>query len=128
MSFRTACPRYRPKAGDEASEGDFAGEGESESSALDKFATNLNEQAVQGKIDPLIGREVEIERTVQILCRRRKNNPLYVGEAGVGKTALAEGLARMIVEERVPEVLADSTIYALDHGYPDRRNQVPWRL
>ncbi len=71
---------------------------------------------MQGKIDPLIGRELEIERTVQILCRRRKNNPLYVGEAGVGKTALAEGLARMIVEERVPEVLRDSTIYALDMG------------
>jgi len=89
---------------------------EAESSALDKYATNLNERAVQGKIDPLIGRETEIERTVQILCRRRKNSPLYVGEAGVGKTALAEGLARMITEERVPEVLADSTIYALDMG------------
>ena len=72
--------------------------------------------AVDGKIDPLIGREVEIERTVQILCRRRKNNPLYVGDAGVGKTALAEGLARLIVEERVPEVLLGSTIYALDMG------------
>ena len=89
---------------------------EPEESALEKYATNLNELAVQGKIDPLIGRELEIERTVQILCRRRKNNPLYVGEAGVGKTALAEGLARMIVEERVPEVLTDSTIYALDMG------------
>ena len=71
---------------------------------------------MQGKIDPLIGRELELERTVQILCRRRKNNPLFVGEAGVGKTALAEGLARMITEERVPEVLRDSTIYALDMG------------
>jgi len=91
-------------------------EGESEPSPLQKYATNLNELAVQGKIDPLIGRELEVERTVQILCRRRKNNPLYVGEAGVGKTALAEGLARLIVEERVPEVLADSTIYALDMG------------
>ena len=97
-------------------EHDVETEGETESSPLEKYATNLNEQAVQGKIDPLIGREVEIERTVQILCRRRKNNPLYVGEAGVGKTALAEGLARMIVEERVPEVLSDSTIYALDMG------------
>ena len=66
--------------------------------------TSMNRRS-QGKIDPLIGRELEIERTVQILCRRRKNNPLYVGEAGVGKTALAEGLARMITEERVPEVL-----------------------
>ena len=91
-------------------------EGEADVSALDKYATNLNEQAIAGKIDPLIGRELEIERTVQILCRRRKNNPLYVGEAGVGKTALAEGLARMITEERVPEVLRDSTIYALDMG------------
>jgi ATP-dependent Clp protease ATP-binding subunit ClpA len=91
-------------------------EGEAESSPLEQYATNLNQRAIDGKIDPLIGRELEIERTVQILCRRRKNNPLYVGEAGVGKTALAEGLARMIVEERVPEVLRDSTIYALDMG------------
>ncbi len=89
---------------------------EADSSALDKYATNLNQMAIDGKIDPLIGRALEIERTVQILCRRRKNNPLYVGEAGVGKTALAEGLARMITEERVPEVLHDSTIYALDMG------------
>jgi ATP-dependent Clp protease ATP-binding subunit ClpA len=91
-------------------------EGKPEEGALEKYATNLNKQAIAGKIDPLIGRELEIERTVQILCRRRKNNPLYVGEAGVGKTALAEGLARMITEERVPEVLRDSTIYALDMG------------
>ena len=91
-------------------------EGESEATALDKYATNLNQRAIDGKIDPLIGRELEIERTVQILCRRRKNNPLYVGEAGVGKTALAEGLARMITEERVPEVLRDSTIFSLDMG------------
>ena len=91
-------------------------EAEPESSPLEKYATNLNELALQGKIDPLIGRELEIERTVQILCRRRKNNPLYVGEAGVGKTALAEGLARLITEERVPEVLSDSTIFALDMG------------
>ena len=91
-------------------------ESEADSTALDKYATNLNRQALDGKIDPLIGREIEIERTVQILCRRRKNNPLYVGDAGVGKTALAEGLARMIVEERVPEVLLDATIFALDMG------------
>jgi ATP-dependent Clp protease ATP-binding subunit ClpA len=91
-------------------------EGESGASALEKYATNLNQRAIEGKIDPLIGREIEIERTVQILCRRRKNNPLYVGDAGVGKTALAEGLARMIVEERVPDVLCDATIYALDMG------------
>ncbi len=91
-------------------------ETETESSPLDKYATNLNRLAIEGKIDPLIGREIEIERTVQILCRRRKNNPLYVGDAGVGKTALAEGLARMITEERVPDVLRDCTIYALDMG------------
>ena len=71
---------------------------------------------MEGRIDPLIGRRMEIERTVEILCRRRKNNPLYVGEAGVGKTALVEGLARMIVEDKVPEVLSDSTVYALDMG------------
>jgi ATP-dependent Clp protease ATP-binding subunit ClpA len=83
---------------------------------LEKFTTNLNKLASEGKIDPLIGRRVEIERTIEILCRRRKNNPLYVGEAGVGKTALAEGLARMIVEGDVPDVLSDSTVYALDMG------------
>jgi ATP-dependent Clp protease ATP-binding subunit ClpA len=83
---------------------------------LETFATNLNEMARRGKIDPLIGRQEEIERTVQVLCRRRKNNPLYVGEAGVGKTAIAEGLARMIVGKEVPEVLHDSTIYSLDLG------------
>jgi ATP-dependent Clp protease ATP-binding subunit ClpA len=92
------------------------GEAESEASPLEQYASNLNQRAIDGKIDPLIGREIEIERTVQILCRRRKNNPLYVGDAGVGKTALAEGLARMITEERVPEVLIDCTIYALDMG------------
>jgi ATP-dependent Clp protease ATP-binding subunit ClpA len=84
--------------------------------ALEKFTTNLNKLAMEGRIDPLIGRRMEIERTVEILCRRRKNNPLYVGEAGVGKTALVEGLARMIVEDKVPEVLSDSTVYALDMG------------
>jgi len=85
-------------------------------SPLESFATNLNELARIGKIDPLIGRSAEIERTVQILCRRRKNNPLYVGEAGVGKTALAEGLAKMIVEGDVPDVLADGVVYSLDLG------------
>jgi len=88
----------------------------SESSALERFTENLNALAMEGRIDPLIGREHEVERTIQILCRRRKNNPLYVGEAGVGKTALAEGLARLIVEGKVPEVLRDCTIYALDLG------------
>ena len=93
------------------------GERDTESgSALEKYAVNLNAQAQEGRIDPLIGRKLEVERTIEILCRRRKNNPLYVGEAGVGKTAIAEGLARLIVEGRVPEVLADCTIYALDMG------------
>jgi len=86
------------------------------SNPLEQYATNLNRLAEEGKIDPLIGRELEIERTVEILCRRRKNNPLYVGEAGVGKTALAEGLARLIHEGKVPGVLSDSVIYALDMG------------
>jgi len=94
-----------------------AGERDSEGgAALDKYATNLNKLAMEGRIDPLIGRQMEIERTVEILCRRRKNNPLYVGEAGVGKTALVEGLARLIVEGKVPEVLTDCTVYALDLG------------
>ncbi len=88
----------------------------SRKSPLEAYATHLNQQARLGKIDPLIGRRDEVERTVQILCRRRKNNPLFVGEAGVGKTAIAEGLAKMIVDGDVPEVLAKSDIYALDLG------------
>ncbi len=93
------------------------GEGEEgKANPLAEFASNLNEQAKLGKIDPLIGRAEEIERVIQVLCRRRKNNPLLVGEAGVGKTALAEGLAKRIVDGEVPEVLADATIYALDLG------------
>lgn len=83
---------------------------------LENFTTNLNQRAMQGHIDPLIGREDEIERTIQTLCRRRKNNPLLVGEAGVGKTALAEGLAKRIVDKEVPEVLSECTIYSLDLG------------
>src|SRR5574340_1032936 len=85
-------------------------------SPLDSFALNLNAQALAGKIDPLIGRDQELERVIQTLCRRRKNNPLLVGEAGVGKTAIAEGLARRIVEGTVPDILAQSTVYALDMG------------
>ncbi len=85
-------------------------------SPLQEYTTNLNELALLGKIDPLIGRDLEVERTIQILCRRRKNNPLLVGEAGVGKTAIAEGLAKMITDNQVPQVLADSTIYSLDLG------------
>ena len=85
-------------------------------SPLDQFTVNLNQQAKDGKIDPLIGREYEVERTIQILCRRRKNNPLLVGEAGVGKTAIAEGLAWRITEGSVPEVLAEANVYSLDMG------------
>jgi len=109
-------PQLPGDGGDEEQESSLDTEVEPEATPLERYTTNLNQQAIDGRIDPLIGREVEIERTVQILCRRRKNNPLYVGDAGVGKTALAEGLARLIVEERVPEVLRDSTIYALDMG------------
>ena len=84
--------------------------------ALDQYTSNINELAKKGKIDPLIGREQEVERVIQVLCRRRKNNPLLVGEAGVGKTAIAEGLARRIIEKDIPEVLEQATVYALDMG------------
>ena len=87
-----------------------------EVSKLDSFTTNLNAQARDGNIDPLIGRDSEVERAVQVLCRRKKNNPLLVGEAGVGKTAIAEGLAYRIVNEQVPEVIADAVVYSLDMG------------
>ncbi len=109
-------PQLPGDSGNEEQEPSLDTDAEPEETPLQRYATNLNQLAIDGKIDPLIGREIEIERTVQILCRRRKNNPLYVGDAGVGKTALAEGLARLIVEERVPDVLRDSTIYALDMG------------
>lgn len=107
------APRMEP-----AREPSPADDGESadRKSSLASFATNLNERAREDRIDPLIGRTNEIERTIQILCRRRKNNPLYVGESGVGKTALAEGLALRIVTGDVPEVLAESEIWALDLG------------
>ncbi len=91
-------------------------EAEAKPSALDLYTEDLNERAKAGKIDPLIGREKEIQRAAQVLCRRRKNNPLFVGEAGVGKTALAEGLARQIVRKEVPEILQPSTVYSLDIG------------
>jgi len=110
------------RVNEEADEESFTHEtetmpGDQEStSPLEKFATNLNEVAMAGKIDPLIGRDLEIERIIQTLCRRRKNNPLLVGEAGVGKTAIAEGLARKIVEEEVPDILLGSTVYSLDLG------------
>jgi len=111
----------------EANKGDSDGAGDEsaasngserteKASPLDQFTVNLNQQAKDGKIDPLIGREYEVERTIQILCRRRKNNPLLVGEAGVGKTAIAEGLAWRITEGSVPEVLAEANVYSLDMG------------
>jgi ATP-dependent Clp protease ATP-binding subunit ClpA len=98
-----------------AAEDDLTAE-QTSKSPLESYTVNLNEMAREGKIDPLIGRKAEVERTVQILCRRRKNNPLLVGEAGVGKTAIAEGLAKKIVDKEVPEVLAESTVYSLDLG------------
>ncbi len=91
-------------------------EGAESGNVLEKYCSNLNKLAIEGRIDPLIGRQLEVERTIEILCRRRKNNPLYVGEAGVGKTAIAEGLARLIVEGKVPDILSDCTIWSLDMG------------
>ena len=101
---------------EEAASGREGAEGEGKGDALAEYATDLNALAREGKIDPLVGRHDEIERTIQVLCRRRKNNPLFVGEAGVGKTAIAEGLARRIVDGQVPEVLREATIYSLDLG------------
>ncbi|MBL6716660.1 MAG: ATP-dependent Clp protease ATP-binding subunit ClpA [Pseudomonadales bacterium] len=103
---------------DEAEEAEEAGEAPEASppSALEAFATNLNEQAKAGRIDPLVGRDEEVERVVQILTRRRKNNPLLVGESGVGKTAIAEGLAKRIVDGQVPDVVAGSEVFSLDLG------------
>ncbi|MEO1020574.1 MAG: AAA family ATPase, partial [Pseudomonadota bacterium] len=89
---------------------------ENSAEALSTYCTDLNEKARQGKVDVLVGRDLEIERTIQILCRRSKNNPLFVGDPGVGKTAIAEGLARRIVNGEVPEVLKEAVIYALDMG------------
>src|SRR4030081_539326 len=92
------------------------GEPKKKGDALEAYCINLNKKAKEGKIDPLIGRESEINRTIQVLCRRQKNNPLYVGEAGVGKTAIAEGLARRIIHGEVPDVLKNATVFALDMG------------
>jgi ATP-dependent Clp protease ATP-binding subunit ClpA len=110
---RTPKGAEKPDEADEkpAQKGEKRGE-----SALKAYCVNLNDKAKAGRVDPLIGRQAEVDRTIQILCRRSKNNPLYVGDPGVGKTAIAEGLARMIVEGRVPEVLKGATIYALDMG------------
>ncbi len=109
-----AAPPATPESSQ--SEGDEDERGEGKGSALAQYAINLNERAKAGKIDPLIGRDYEIERVMQTLCRRRKNNPLLVGEAGVGKTAIAEGLAWLITEDRVPDLLKNAVIYSLDLG------------
>ena len=107
-----AAPAGAPKDEPEAE----GAEGEQAGGALESFTLNLNQMAIDGKIDPLIGRENEVERVIQILCRRRKNNPLLVGEAGVGKTAIAEGLAKRIVDGQVPDILAKAQVYSLDMG------------
>src|SRR6266850_1925735 len=110
----TKTPQAHQGKGEQ--EADQEGQAETSNSPLDNYTQNLNALALAGKIDPLIGRDKELERVVQTLCRRRKNNPLLVGEAGVGKTAIAEGLARRIVEGQVPEILARCQVYALDMG------------
>ena len=113
--IKKSDPPEPSKSSDGGAEGE-KDESEGKASPLDQFTQNLNQLARDGKIDPLIGREHEVERVIQILCRRRKNNPLLVGEAGVGKTAIAEGLAWRITQGDVPEILAQATVYALDMG------------
>jgi ATP-dependent Clp protease ATP-binding subunit ClpA len=112
----TKAPQADDKAKQPAETDQEAGEGREQTSPLEQYTQNLNVLARDGKIDPLIGREPEVERVIQVLCRRRKNNPLLVGEAGVGKTAIAEGLAWRIVKSEVPEILEKSTVYSLDMG------------
>jgi ATP-dependent Clp protease ATP-binding subunit ClpA len=115
--IKKSDPPEPTKGGEPSSgEGEDGSEKNEKASPLEQFTQNLNQSARDGKIDPLIGREYEVERVIQILCRRRKNNPLLVGEAGVGKTAIAEGLAWRIVQKEVPEILADSNVYSLDMG------------
>ena len=114
---KTPQPSQKPQSEkSESEQGDGEPETASTNGALENFTQNLNQAALVGKIDPLIGRDKEIERVIQTLCRRRKNNPLLVGEAGVGKTAIAEGLARRIIEGRVPEILENAQVFALDMG------------
>ena len=115
--IKKSDPPEPPKSNESpSSEGEKEEGGDAKGSPLEQFTQNLNQQARDGKIDPLIGREHEVERVIQILCRRRKNNPLLVGEAGVGKTAIAEGLAWRITQNDVPEVLGEATVYSLDMG------------
>ena len=111
----TSAPESRETKGSEEEKKVQDSKGKKDS-ALEQFTVNLNEKAMRGKVDPLIGRTTEVDRTIQILCRRSKNNPLYVGDPGVGKTAIAEGLARKIIEGEVPDVLKEAVIYSLDMG------------
>ncbi|MEO8542302.1 MAG: ATP-dependent Clp protease ATP-binding subunit ClpA [Burkholderiaceae bacterium] len=114
--IKKSDPPEPTKSGEGQAEAEEGGEKSEKQSPLEQYTQNLNQLAKEGKIDPLIGREYEVERVIQILCRRRKNNPLLVGEAGVGKTAIAEGLAWRITQKEVPEILAESVVYSLDMG------------
>jgi len=114
--IKKSDPPEPVKSGETQAEAEESSERGDKSSPLEQYTQNLNQLAKEGKIDPLIGREYEVERVIQILCRRRKNNPLLVGEAGVGKTAIAEGLAWRITQKDVPEILAESIVYSLDMG------------
>ena len=114
--IKKSDPPEPTKAGESAAENEEGSEKNEKASPLEQYTVNLNQLAKEGKIDPLIGRQYEVERVIQILCRRRKNNPLLVGEAGVGKTAIAEGLAWRITQKDVPEILAEANVYSLDMG------------
>ncbi len=114
--IRKTDPPEPAKSGEAPAESEEGSEKSEKTSPLEQFTQNLNQMAKDGKIDPLIGREYEVERVIQILCRRRKNNPLLVGEAGVGKTAIAEGLAWRITQKDVPEILGEAVVYSLDMG------------
>jgi len=118
IAKRSGMSEPRPVRGvdDDAATVDGRDDSKKKADALEAYCVNLNDKARKGKIDPLIGRELEINRTIQVLCRRQKNNPLFVGDPGVGKTAIAEGLAKRIVDGDVPEVLRESTVFALDMG------------
>ena len=129
IAKRPGMSEARPVRGaDEENDAKSGDEQKKKGDALDAYCVNLNKKAREGKIDPLIGRESEINRTIQVLCRRQKNNPLFVGEAGVGKTAIAEGLARRIVHGEVPDVLRNATVFALDMGTLLGRHALSRRL